>query len=198
MRTAVQPDREGSIGSGMGSRTFRHFLFGKEFDLITDHKPLEILFGARSKPCARIERWVLRLQSYRYNIKYKSGKSNIADPLSRLCHQRSADTSGEDQHVCHVVEYARPQAVSMRDIIEHSIKDIDIRNVKTGLYKGSWENSVKGYKIFESELCFYDDILLRGNRLVIPATLRKAVLDAAHEGHPGIAAMKGRLRSKVW
>lgn len=28
--------------------------------------------------------------------------------------------------------------------------------------------------------------------------MRKNVLDAAHEGHPGIVAMKGRLRSKVW
>lgn len=53
-------------------------------------------------------------------------------------------------------------------------------------------------KIFESELCFYDDIIFSGNQLVINLTLRKAVLDAAHEGHPGIVAMKGRLRSKVW
>nr|CAI5849022.1 unnamed protein product [Callosobruchus analis] len=42
---------------------FNIFLFGKEFELVTDHKPLEFIFGVRSKPCARIERWVLRLQS---------------------------------------------------------------------------------------------------------------------------------------
>lgn len=45
---------------------------------------------------------------------------------------------------------------------------------------------------------FFDSILLRGNKIVIPHCLRKRVLDAAHEGHPGIVAMKGRLRSKVW
>lgn len=34
---------------------FHIFLYGKEFQLVTDHKPLEIIFGIRSKPCARIE-----------------------------------------------------------------------------------------------------------------------------------------------
>ncbi len=32
------------------------------FDLITDHKLLEVIFGPKSRPYARIERWVLRLQ----------------------------------------------------------------------------------------------------------------------------------------
>ncbi|XP_022826768.1 uncharacterized protein K02A2.6-like [Spodoptera litura] len=177
---------------------FNIFLYGKEFDLITDHKPLEVIFGPRSKPCARVERWVLRLQSYRYKIKYQSGKSNIADPLSRLCHQNATSYLGKDQHVYQIVEQARPKAVSMYDIVEHSVKDLEIKNVKNGIYKNIWDDNVKAYKIFESELCFYDDVLLRGNRIVIPVSLRKEVLDSAHEGHPGIAAMKGRLRSKVW
>lgn len=63
---------------------FKIYLFGKEFELVSDHKPLETIFGQRSKPCARIERWVLRLQAFRYRIVYYPGKSNITDPLSRL------------------------------------------------------------------------------------------------------------------
>lgn len=65
---------------------FDMFLYGKEFDLITVHKPLEIIFGQKTKSCARIERWVLRLQLYKYkSIIYRPGKENVADPLSRLC-----------------------------------------------------------------------------------------------------------------
>lgn len=64
---------------------FHIFLYGKEFDLVTDHKPLEVIFGPKSKPCPRIERWVLRLQAYKYKVIYRPGKMNIADPLSRLC-----------------------------------------------------------------------------------------------------------------
>jgi hypothetical protein len=40
---------------------FHYFLFGRYFELVTDHKALEVLFAPKSKPCARIERWVLRL-----------------------------------------------------------------------------------------------------------------------------------------
>ncbi|CAH3178710.1 unnamed protein product [Porites evermanni] len=35
-------------------------------------------------------------------------------------------------------------------------------------------------------------------RIVIPKQLRCQVLELAHEGHPGIIAMKQRLRTKVW
>lgn len=40
--------------------------------------------------------------------------------------------------------------------------------------------------------------MLRGTRIVIPATLREELLKCAHEGHPGISLMKRRLRAKVW
>ncbi|CAH2088526.1 unnamed protein product [Euphydryas editha] len=63
---------------------FKIYLFSKDFELISDHKPLETIFGRTSKPCARIERWVLRLQAYRYKVIYRPGKSNIADTISRL------------------------------------------------------------------------------------------------------------------
>lgn len=177
---------------------FNIFLFGKPFDLITDHKPLEILFGPKSKPCARIERWVLRLQSYKFKVVYKPGKTNIADPLSRLCYYSDNPPKGEDQHVQQIVENSRPVAIPMSSIVAYSEKDQEICNVKKGVYQNNWDDSIRSYKIFENELCFHGSILLRGNKIVIPQQLRKSVLDAAHEGHPGIVAMKGRLRSKVW
>ena len=52
-------------------------LFGANFTLITDHKPLEVIYGSpKSKPSARIERWVLRLQPYDFAVVYKSGTDN--------------------------------------------------------------------------------------------------------------------------
>lgn len=32
---------------------FHMFLYGKEFHLITDHKPLEVIFGPKSRSCTR-------------------------------------------------------------------------------------------------------------------------------------------------
>ena len=43
---------------------FNLYVFGREFELETDHKPLEHIYGGKRKLAARIERWVLRLQGY--------------------------------------------------------------------------------------------------------------------------------------
>ncbi|CAK1597386.1 unnamed protein product [Parnassius mnemosyne] len=177
---------------------FNMFLYGKMFDLVTDHKPLEVIFGPKAKPCARIERWVLRLQSYNFKVKYSPGKTNIADPLSRLCEVETNPTTLLEDHVQAITELARPVAIPLQEITESSLGDAEIQKVREGLYNGNWEETVKTYKLFQDELCFHGDILIRGTKIVIPTKLRKRVLEAAHEGHPGIVAMKSRLRTKVW
>lgn len=40
--------------------------------------------------------------------------------------------------------------------------------------------------------------MLRGNRIVIPGSLRSRILSLAHEGHLGIVRTKQNLRSKVF
>jgi len=42
------------------------------------------------------------------------------------------------------------------------------------------------------------DLILRGNRIVMPETLQGKVLILAHEGHQGIVRTKALLREKVW
>ena len=43
---------------------FNMYVFGQHFELETDHQPLERIYSSTSKPCARVERWVLlRLHS---------------------------------------------------------------------------------------------------------------------------------------
>ena len=60
------------------------YLYGSEFDIITDNKATELIFNnPRSTPKARIERWCLRLMPYKFNIKHQPGEYNIADYLSR-------------------------------------------------------------------------------------------------------------------
>ena len=59
---------------------FHPYVYGMPFELVTVHKPLEVIYGPKSKPCARIERWVLRMQPYKFKVKYEPGANNIADP----------------------------------------------------------------------------------------------------------------------
>ena len=50
----------------------------------------------------------------------------------------------------------------------------------------------------KNELCTIGKLVLRGDRIVIPQSLRKSVLESAHEGHQGVVKTKSRLRTKVW
>ena len=70
-----QTDIEG-LSLVWGIEHFRMFLIGTEFDLITDHKALESIFNnPRSKPPARIERWMMRLQPFNFKAIYRKGSS---------------------------------------------------------------------------------------------------------------------------
>lgn len=56
------------------------YVYGREFDSVTDHKALKVIYSLHSKPCTRIEQWVLRLQPYDFCVVHIPGKSNIVDP----------------------------------------------------------------------------------------------------------------------
>ena len=84
-----------------GVEHFHLYVYGQEFVLVTDHKPLETIYGNRnSKTSARTERWVLRLQSYSSTIKYKSGRENQVDYLSR--HPTSASLKQQRMTEAHI------------------------------------------------------------------------------------------------
>lgn len=64
-------------------KKFHHFLYGKEFDIKTDHRPLVWLHSV-SDPTSRLVRWRLKIMNYQYKISYIPGKTNhTADLLSR-------------------------------------------------------------------------------------------------------------------
>ena len=67
-----------SIGLVWACERFHLYLYDMLFELVTDHKPLEAIYTPKSNRCARIERWVLRLQPYNFRVVYKPGSQNIA------------------------------------------------------------------------------------------------------------------------
>jgi transposase InsO family protein len=66
-----------------GTKTFRPYLYGRHFKIITDHRPLKWLFNHKD-PGSKLVRWRLKLEEFDYEVEYKKGKINSnADALSR-------------------------------------------------------------------------------------------------------------------
>ncbi len=57
-----------------GVKRFHQYLFGRQFLIMSDHKPLQGLFqettGIPTMASARIQRWALPLSAYNYKIQF--------------------------------------------------------------------------------------------------------------------------------
>lgn len=66
------------------TKYFRPYLYGRKFNIFTDHKPLEWLSSIK-EPNTKFARWKEKLDEYNGKIEYKKGCLNkVADGLSRI------------------------------------------------------------------------------------------------------------------
>ena len=91
-----------------GVKRFNQYLYGHEFILVTDHRPLCKLFGhadgVRPLAAARMQRWAMILSAYSYKIEYVPGPANqCADCLSRLPVQCSKIHPAEEGNAVHAM-----------------------------------------------------------------------------------------------
>jgi hypothetical protein len=64
-------------------QTWRCYLEGVHFDLITDHKPNTFFQTQPTLSRRQADRWSELLQRFDYRWEYRAGRTNVADPLSR-------------------------------------------------------------------------------------------------------------------
>ena len=85
-----------------GVKKFHAYLYGRQFTLTTDHKPLTTILGPKqgipTLAAARLQRWALLLAAYTYQIEFRStGHHANANSLSRLPLPDSFALSDEDR-----------------------------------------------------------------------------------------------------
>nr|XP_037876654.1 uncharacterized protein K02A2.6-like [Bombyx mori] len=203
-------DRE-ALAIVFGIKKFDQYLRGTKFNLVTDHKPLIHIMGARRNlpklANNRLVRWALVVGSYQYDIYYRKGENNtLADCLSRLPNPETEPS--ETEGLVHKIDL-RLLSTRMTDLnlseqllMKTTAKDHILtkvcQNLKTGWRESEYNPEMKPFYRNRTELSVENKILMRQGRIVIPTALRKAILTYLHRGHPGISAMKALSRYYVW
>ena len=188
------------------SRSFTHIFFGQSFTLVTDHKPLLTLFG-ENKPIsaqasARVQRWALTLAMYNYQIAFKpTAAHSNADGLSRLPLPEAPSEVPVPAELVLLIEHLLDAPVKAQEIRTWTRRDPLLSMVKQSIQNG-WpaavEPQLRPYWSRQFELTVQDGCIVWGSRVVVPTPGRQRVLQQLHEGHLGMARMKGLARMYMW
>ncbi len=140
-----QIEKEG-LAIIFGTKKFHNYIYGRHFQIESDHKPLFYLFN-EAKPIlqmasARIQRWALTLATYQYSIRYKPGKLLCnADALSRLPRQTNISNDGLTGELINLINHNDFTGISVGNIKNWSAKDPTISQVQRYFVLG-WPDKV--------------------------------------------------------
>lgn len=165
---------------------WRTFLWGTRFTICTDHQDLTTLLATKGLGCAgmRIAWWSARLMYLTYDMVYHAGAQNhAADCLSRLPLPSEENVEAVTEDFAVACE-ACPELTALRAHIKNSWP-------KT---PKSLPAALKSYFAVREELSVQDLTIYRGpHRRLAPVSLRKQLVDLAHESHQGVVRTKQRL-----
>lgn len=186
---------------------FKHYLYGREFVLRTDHASLKWLMNFK-EPEGQVARWLEFLSSYQFKIEHRQGCKHLnADALSRipLCNNVMFDgLKWTSQEMCQFQD---------DDSVLKEVKELLSLDSKPSYDEiASKCKDVKSYWTQWEQLELIDNILyriwydVRGDEirklLVIPAALTKEILSLSHDspsgGHLGIAKTVNRIKQKFF
>ena len=192
-------------------RRFRQYVAGapNDVEVITDHEPLRSIFNGTKTGSVRSERVKLRHQDLRYMVRYQKGKINQADYLSRHAkpietlpreEQDEADNLNNLLYTLHTtpimdhISLARISKETKEDPVLLRLVNM-VRDGETITDHGDHDLD-KFRKVFSELTITGNNILLKGERIVLPKTLQMEVINLAHRGaHPGQSGLVRRIRS---
>lgn len=201
-----------ALGITWASERFADYLIGLKFHIETDHKPLVPLLSTKNLEDlpARVLRFRMRMMRFSYTISHVPGKSLCtADALSRapltrpLNHEEKKLEADVKAFVDSIVKYLPATESRLEELRSQQQQDEVTRQLMTYCTEG-WPDRfhlpgpLKPYWPEKDDLNIQQGLLMKGNRIVIPVSMRLDVLDKIHEAHQGIAKCRERAKASVW
>ena len=188
---------------------FHYFLYGKEFTLETDQKPLVLIYRKHKVEISpRIQRLVVRGFPYQpFNVRYRKGvEIPLADALSRVTPLPMEEDGIQLPIIAvNLITVNILYSSNELDIIcEETRKDPTIKLLMHYISTG-WPcecrrppQELHPYWNFREDLSVKDGLATKSSRLLIPYTLRLEVMEQIHEGHRGIEKCMLKARESVF
>ena len=184
-----------------GLNKFHHYIYGRHINIITDHKPLTfIVKKPLSKASKRLQSMMLKCQDYNFNLDYKPGtKIPIADALSRSPLQENITMLYVNN--LDSTSLNRASLLKFKDATE---KDDVLKHLKQVISCGWPDNKddlqpeLRPYFNYRDEMSLEDGIITRGERIVVPSSLRQEMKGKIHTGHMGINSCLRRARTHLY
>ena len=183
------------------------YVYGRKVILWTDHKPL---VSITKKPLAsapkRLQRMLLRMQQYDYEIHYKPGRDMLlADTLSRayLENHKPSSTEVEVEHI-HAAQFLPVPDHQLKELQKETACDPTLQVLKTVILNGfpdlkeETPTVIHPYVSIRDELSVVDGIVFKGLKCVIPQSLRPKIKSKLHESHIGIQGCLRRAREVLY
>ena len=147
---------------------------------------------------ARLQRLLLRCMRFDVEVKYRRGETiPVADALSRVCFKNGIHELGSQESESCAPGYSihfitdKSCPISMESVKSAIGKDPTLYLLKDTIYNG-WPSYRKqcpkelwDYWNFRCDLVLEDGLILKGDWVVIPESLRAQVLESTHTGHQG-------------
>ncbi|KAK3703506.1 hypothetical protein QZH41_002225 [Actinostola sp. cb2023] len=185
---------------------FNQYVFGRHVKIQSDHKPLEAIL---KKPlgCAprRLQGMMMRLQKYDFEVRYEQGKNmHLADTLSRAFLPTTEHPSGADFENVNMASFLPISDERLQDIRLATDKDETLQLLKDVILRG-WPaerkdlpTQITPYFSVRDELVVQDGMIFRGERIVVPYSLRKEMKQRIHSSHLGAESCLRRARETLF
>ncbi|UYV70961.1 hypothetical protein LAZ67_8001260, partial [Cordylochernes scorpioides] len=141
-----------------------------------------------------------------YQISHIAGKKQIvADMLSRRPMFKPHKDELEEELSAYIQSIEFPATEERLLEISRKQKEDSLCSQLAKYCMSGWpknkrevDPALRGYWQFQEDLTYQNGLLLRGQRILIPKSLRKDILEKLHQGHFGINKCRSRAKESVW
>ena len=190
-----------------GLERFDQYTYGRNVKVQNDHKPLErILKKPLNQAPRRIQALLMRLYRYDVTFEYVPGnKLIIADTLSRAFVETDELDQFSNQRIMTVYDMLEDLPDARCEEIRQATVNDPLLQRLINIIKDGWPDNkydlpeeIRPYFAIRDTLSYNDNLVVNGERIVVPKSLQNDMKKRLHTAHLGYDSMIRRARKCIY